>query len=223
MAAVRFAVFDADGTLLDSMSMWDKLDDEFLAKRGIASDPSVNRELHTMFFEECPAYFRRKFGIQGTDEEILAEFTQMSAAHYLQDVEEKPGARVLLQAMYAAGVRMCVATASGKDAVAGALRRLGLAPYIEFVMTCSEAGVGKEDPRIFDLCAARLGGSREDTVVFEDALYALRTAAQAGYRTVAVDDASVPEEDKTELRRLAGRYVHRLDELLKNEKWEDIP
>ena len=97
----------------------------------------------------------------------------------------------------------------------GALERLGLAPCIEFVMTCSEAGVGKEDPTLFDLCTARLGGTRETTVVFEDALYSLRTAAEAGYRTVAVDDDSVDEEKKRELRRLADRYVLRLDELLK--------
>ena len=215
MTDIRCAIFDADGTLLDSMAMWDKLDDEFLARRGIPSDPIVNQELHAMYFEECPAYFRKKFGIKGTDEEILNEFTQMAAAHYMNDVEEKPGAKALLQAMHAAGIRMCVATASGKNAVEGALERLGLAPCIEFVMTCSEAGVGKEDPTLFDLCTARLGGTRETTVVFEDALYSLRTAAEAGYRTVAVDDDSVDEEKKRELRRLADRYVLRLDELLK--------
>ena len=66
ISAVRCAIFDADGTLLDSMAMWDKLDDEFLARRGIPSDPIVNQELHGMYFEECPAYFRKKFGIKGT-------------------------------------------------------------------------------------------------------------------------------------------------------------
>ena len=196
------------------MGMWDSLDEEFLARRGIPFDPEISRELHAMYFEECPAYFRRKFGITDTDEEILNEFTEMAAAHYANNVEEKPGARVLLQAMHKAGVRMCVATASGKNSVEAALERLGMAPYIEFVMTCSEAGVGKEKPTLFDLCAARLGGTREDTVVFEDALYALRTAAEAGYRTVAVEEASVKETDKQELKRLAGRYVLRLDELL---------
>ncbi|MBR4888661.1 MAG: HAD family phosphatase [Clostridia bacterium] len=215
MTDICCAVFDADGTLLDSMRMWDSLDEEFLTRRGIPFDPEISRELHAMYFEECPEYFRRKFGIQGTDEEILNEFTEMAAAHYKNDVGEKPGAKALLQAMHAAGIRMCVATASGKNAVECALERLGLLPYIEFVMTCSEAGVGKEKPTLFDLCAARLGGTRQNTVVFEDALYALRTAAQAGYRTVAVDEASVPEADKQELKRLAGRYVTRLDELLK--------
>ena len=63
MTDVRCAIFDADGTLLDSMAMWDKLDDEFLARRGIPSDPVVNQELHGMYFEECPAYFRKKFGL----------------------------------------------------------------------------------------------------------------------------------------------------------------
>lgn len=215
MTDIRCAIFDADGTLLDSMGMWDKLDDEFLARRGIPSDPIVNQELHGMYFEECPAYFRKKFGIKGTDAEILNEFTEMAAAHYMNDVEEKPGAKALLEVMHTAGIRICVATASGKNAVEGALERLGLAPYIAFVMTCSEAGVGKEDPTLFDLCTARLGGTRETTVVFEDALYSLRTAAAAGYRTVAVEDASSKAEERAELKRLANRYVVRLDELLK--------
>ena len=94
------------------------------------------------------------------------------------------------------GVRLCVATASDRSVAEAALARTGVLGLFDFLMTCDEAGSGKQQPLIFERAIERLGSSKMDTVVFEDAAHAVQTAAQAGFRVAAIYDVSAAAEQE---------------------------
>jgi HAD superfamily hydrolase (TIGR01509 family) len=108
---------------------------------------------------------------------------------------------------------MYIATNTRRDLVEDGLRRNGLLSYFEGIITCPEVGQGKkEGPAVYEEALRLLGGTKEDTVVFEDALHPIRTAKKAGFRIAAIYDAS-SEGEHDEIRALADSYFHSYDEL----------
>lgn len=127
-------------------------------------------------------------------------------AFYRKTAPAKEGVRDFLHALRQSGVKMCVATATDRPLAEAALRRTGLLSYFSFLLTCTEAGFGKDSPDIFVLAQKKLGTPREQTVVFEDALYAMQTAKRAGFPVAAVYDAS-SQADQEQIRQLADVYM----------------
>lgn len=201
-----YAVFDMDGTLLDSMPYWNGLGARYLKRCGIVPPADLGRILAGLTMEEGAEYFRREFGIPKAAPEIVEEIYALLRQAYAEEIQEKPGVRVFLARLKKAGVQMCIATASDAGIAEPALKRLGLWEYFSFILDCSECGSGKGSPEIFDRAAARLGGSRENTLVFEDAYHAVCTAHAAGYYVVGVQDASQGESE-AQIRVVCDAFI----------------
>ncbi len=201
-----YAIFDMDGTLLDSMPYWRDLGARYLRSRGFTPPADLGRILAGLTMEEGAEYFRNEFGIDKTSEEIVGEVYALLQRAYAEEIQEKPGIRTFLERLKKAGVEMCIATASDAGIAEPALKRLGLWDYFSFVLDCGECGSGKNSPEIFDRAAARLGGSRENTLVFEDAYHAVCTARAAGYYVVGVRDASQGEAE-AQIRAVCNAFI----------------
>lgn len=199
------AIFDMDGTLLDSMPIWDRVGMEYLAGLGIRARPDLPQRLLTMTMRQAAACFRAEYGVALPDAAIIDGINARIEAFYRESAPEKAGAAAFLQALRRRGVAMCVATATDRPLAEAALRRTGLLPFFDFLLTCTEAG-GKDCPEIFRRAQMRLGTPREQTLVFEDALYAIRTAKRAGFPVAAVFDPS-SRADQEEIRKTADFYV----------------
>ena len=216
---IRCAIFDADGTLLDSMPMWRDITYEYAACKGISAPEDLHRTLNRLSMEQCAEYCR-SLGISGTAEEILAELEDWAYRGYRDRVQPKPRAVEFVRLLRENHVKIAVATASYGDGVREALERSGILPYVDFFSTCTEIGKGKEHPDIFLHCAAKCGASPGETVVFEDSAYALRTARLAGFSTVAVADSismdgGTPEETAEGIAALADRCIFTYGELIR--------
>lgn len=209
---IKCAIFDADGTLIDSMPMWRDLDYEFAALKGIPMTPESHAALNRLSLEQGAVYYRDVLGVPGTAEEICAEVEALSHEGYRRKVRPKPGAAEFLRRLRENGVRVAVATASSAVGVRACLEENGMAEFVDFFITCSDIGKSKEFPDIFLRCAEEFGASPQESVVFEDSLYALRTARAAGFPVVAVKDGD--NGDETELRLAADRYLTGFEELL---------
>ena len=184
-----YAIFDMDGTLVDSMCYWRNMEREFLTRKGVTDNlEEILEATKPMTLAEFSAYFSKICGVEFTPEQLIAECEEIMAEHYRNDVQIKPGVREYLDALQQKGVPMCVASATNKPLVELCLEKLGLRPYFRFILSCVEVGAGKSRPDVFLEAARRLGGEPADCAVYEDAIYAVRSAHAAGFYVVAVKD-----------------------------------
>ncbi len=204
--SVSGAIFDVDGTILDSMEMWRTTGSRFLRKCGVTPPPDIDRLMFQITLEEGASLFGEKFGIEGTPEEIKARVLQMVRDDYRYRLNCKPGVVDVIRELYSAGIPLCVATATDRELILPAFERLGLLPFFREILTCSELGVSKRSPDIYLRAAERLGTPPEKTLVFEDVLHAVRSAASVGFPVVAIYDKNAEPEKET-IRTIASLYL----------------
>lgn len=195
----QYAIFDMDGTLIDSMSYWKSLGREYLALHGITENlDALMERIKPMTMTESAELFRTEFSLTGTKESIAAEMNQMMDEHYRNDIPLKDGVDAYIKKLHRLGVKMCVASATDKGLIQECLDRLGISRYFEFLLSCEDVGVGKREPDVYFEAVKRLQKQEiikpNEVVVYEDADYAISTAVNAGFYTVAVYDESNKEK-----------------------------
>lgn len=181
------AIFDLDGTLLDSLWVWHRVNEQFFGARGLAIPEDYVRAISGMSFTETAVYTVNALGLTETPEAVMAEWMALAADEYAHDVQLIPGARHFLRQLRRAGVKLAAATANRLPLIEPALERCGIRELFGTVLTTGDLGDrSKSDGELFRLAAARLGLSPEDCVVFEDTLEGVRGARLAGMGACAV-------------------------------------
>ena len=184
----KYAIFDMDGTLIDSMAFWKNLATEYLTAKGVAEIPApILEQIKSMTMSESAVLFQQEFGLTG---DVEAQMNDMMDAHYRNDIPLKPGVQEYLEILHRQGVRMCVASATAEHLMESCLTRLGVRQYFEFLFSCETVGAGKRSPLVYQEAARRLGAVPGEIAVYEDALYAVQTAKNAGYYVFGVYDDS---------------------------------
>lgn len=209
MEKIKYAIFDADGTLMDSMHIWDTLDSAFLMMRGI--EPKESRVFRKYGYFNAIKYFLENYELNMTPEEIRADIMKILEYYYNNVATAKDGVREFLQTLKDNGVRCVVATATDRYLMEPALERNGLLEYFDAVFSTRETGISKHEPDIFNKAKDFLGAD-EDIFIFEDAAYAIDTAKKAGYKVVAVEDYSA-EEEREHIRVVADYYATNYSEM----------
>ena len=205
---IQGAIFDLDGTLTDSMYIWEKAPLDLVRRYGGDPPADLSRDLKEMGRREAAEYLQSRFSLPAMPEELMDALNGLVTEEYRSRVPMKPGADKLLSRLDELGIACCIATASEAFQARSAMERLGLWHHFRLAVSCVQYG-GKTRPDIYLEAARRLGTAPAETVVFEDALHAARTAHEAGFRVCGVWDASA-EEDQAALRALADWYVRDL-------------
>lgn len=190
---IQAAILDMDGTLLDSLSIWDTIGEDYLRSLGIVPRKDLSETIRDMSMAQAARYFQEEYHLDKSEPEIIGGITQMLEDFYLNTVPLKPEAKELLAFLKENRIRMTAATATDRKLVQAALKRNGVLEDFERIFTCSEIGHGKDEPHIYEEAARFLQTKKEDILVFEDALYAIRTAKKAGFHTVAIYDCHEPD------------------------------
>lgn len=185
------AIFDMDGTLLNSMDYWALVADEYLNTLGIFPKESTCRLFLEDGMKNWYEYCQKEFNLSAPYEEAKVGIYKLMNIKYETVVELKKGAKEMLDKLSQNGVKMCLATATDRKTVELILKRLGIEKYFSKIFTSAEVGVGKRQPRIYELALEFLGTDKETTYVFEDAIYAMRTAFTNGFNVVGVYDKNV--------------------------------
>lgn len=209
----RGAIFDLDGTLIDSMKIWDNIGAEFLLNHGITPPENIEAILKPMSFYQSATYFMEEHKLSYKPEEIMKIVYEHVADKYKGSIPLKEAVKEYLMKLNQKEVKMCVATASNKELAEHALKRLGIFNYFEFIITCDEIQSGKDKPHIYLEAARLLGLDKSEIYVFEDALYCVKTAKEEGFNVIGVYDES-SEKDSEELRKICSHFVMSFKELL---------
>ena len=202
------AVFDVDGTLLDSMSIWDTVGADYLRSIGFKPKENLNEVFKDMSLDQAARYYQTEYGVTLSVEEITEGVNALLEDFYRHRAALKLGAGELVRELSSRGVKLCVATATDRYLVEAALERCGVLSCFGRIFTCGEVGHGKNEPHIFEAALRFLGTVREETLVFDDALYAVRTAKKAGFPVAAVYDSH--EKGQAQVRALADVYLENL-------------
>lgn len=206
---IKGAIFDMDGTLVNSLMWWDvfwsNLGKKFLNDPLFKPSEDDDRKVRTMIFTDCMEYIQKTYSIPATPQQILDYAHEDIERFYVEDVKCKEGARELLENLKSKGVKLCVASATRLDHVMLCLNHLDLTKYFESVLSCADIGKGKDKPDVYLLALEKLGLKAEESCVFEDSYVALETAKSIGCKTVGIFDKYNFGQDK--LKNASIYYV----------------
>ena len=207
------AIFDMDGTLMDSMWMWKDSDIEYLGRFGITMPEDLQRKIEGMSMAETAVYFREHFGITDSIEKMQGDWNDMAIDFYRTRVHLKKGALQLVTKMKECGMRVGIATSNSVELTQECLAANGVEELFDTVRTARDIPRGKPNPDIYLSIAREWGIAPEELIVFEDIPNGALAGKRAGMEVVAVaDDYSLPRRD--ELVRIADHFIQDFTEIL---------
>ncbi|MDS0526200.1 HAD family phosphatase [Clostridium sp. SHJSY1] len=210
---IKGAIFDLDGTLIDSMWVWEQIDINYLSSKGIPVPSNLKDEIGHLSFEQTAIYFKSKFKLEDSIETILNTWNSMAYNFYSNKVSLKPGVLPFLNYLQKLGIKIALATSNNKILLETVLKSNGIYDYFDAITTTDEAKLNKSNPDVYLLAASRLGVSPKDCIVFEDILEAVRGAKLANMKVIAVyDKSSEYQRDKLVLE--VDKYIYNFNEIL---------
>lgn len=198
---IKGAIFDLDGTLLDSMSIWENVGEDFLRSLGKEPRENLNETFKTFSPEQSARYYIDNYDVDMSVDEIINGINKIIEDFYINTVPLKTGVSEFLRNLHAHNIKMCVATVTDKNLADAALTRLGVRKYFSDIFT----GFSKEEPYIYRLAQKHLAFPKNQIIVFEDALHALKTANKDNFITAGIYDTY--EKNQTEIKNIADIYI----------------
>ena len=202
---LKGAIFDFDGTLVDSMFIWETFGEDYLRSLGKEPKENLRETFATFTLEQAAEYYRQHYGVMLSIEEIVSGINEMVLQSYRTKVKLKSGVAEFLEKLKNQGVKMCVATVTDRFMVEEVLEKLCVREYFSEIFTCNEVGSNKETPDIYNKALSHLKTEKTETVVFEDAYYALMTAKNDGFMVAGVFDKH--EKNQVQIKANADFYI----------------
>lgn len=213
LEGVDAVIFDLDGSLVDSMWVWKKVDVEYLGRFGIEPPEDLNHLIGGRSFHETAVYFKELFQIPDETEQIKADWNRMAWDKYKREVPLKDGAGEFIELCVQKKIKLGIATSNSRELVENVIAAHALQGHFGCIMTSHEITKGKPAPDIYLAAAKELHVKPERCLVFEDIVHGIQAGKAAGMKVCAVyDEASVSQDE--EKRKLADYYIHDFKELI---------
>lgn len=211
-ARMKTAIFDMDGTLIDSMKQWRRLNVEFVRSHGITPTKAQEEEMFSLTGRKAVDYYKETFGIEADFNDLFVKACSGMIAAYSQGLPLKPGAGEYLARLRARGVKCVVCSASPSSLVLLALNRMNLTKDLDLIYSTELIGGHKGDPAFYEKLLAQIGEKPEDCVMFEDALYAMEGARAAGLGVIGITD-DTNKVVREQMAKVCDRVIDSYDEL----------
>lgn len=185
---IKAAIFDLDGTLVDSLWVWDNIDKNYLSKHNLSAPSNLHAEICHLSFIDTAKYFKNTFGISDSIEEIMNEWTKMAFDEYSNNVFLKEGAKEFLDLLKLKNIKIALATSNSQELLTTCLKNNNIYDYFDVITTTSEVTRGKDHPDVYLLTAEKLNVKPEECIVFEDILAAVKGAKKANMKVFAIKE-----------------------------------
>ena len=194
---IKGAIFDIDGTILDTMPIWDQAGVRYLETLGIKADPSIGKKMFTMTISQAANYLIDNYNLDKDEETVIAGIKKAVADFYKYEANFKPEMKELLREFKEAGIKVVAATSTDRELFTPAMERLDFGKYFDKIYTCTEEGHSKGEPDIFRTALKFMGTKPENTWLFEDGLYSAKTAQKEGIKIAGCyDETSIHDWQK---------------------------
>ncbi len=187
-------IFDLDGTLLDSMGVWNDVDIEFFKRRNIPLTDEYKEKIKSMHFDTAAKYTKETYNLPESEKEIIDEWLELCEEAYSTTVMLKDGAKEFIKYCKECGLKLTIATASTDKISEAVLRNNGVREYFDAKTYVEEVGKDKHEPDVYLLAARKLGLEPKECIVCEDILIGLKSAKKVGFTTVAMYDEDSKDE-----------------------------
>ena len=206
------AIFDLDGTLIESNSIWEKLDRIFLDRRNIVYTDDFIKNLTAMTYEDAAEAMINK-GIETSVQEFTEEINKLAVYEYSNNIYLKDGAADYLAYLKKNNIKIARATASPAELYIPVLKNNRVFDYFDAFTTTDEVGLSKDYPDIYHNAAEKLETPPCKCIVFEDVLKGVVSAKKAGMMVVGVyDEYSADYTD--EIIKTADKFIRNFTEML---------
>lgn len=206
-------IFDLDGTLVDSMWIWEAVDIDFLEKRNMTFPGDLQGDIEGMSFTETAQYFKERFNLEESLEEIKAEWNALALGYYKNEIKLKPYVLELLEIFKSQGKVMGIGTSNSRVLAEAVVKSRGIDSYFETLITSCDVNFGKPSPDVFLKVAEVLGVQPEDCLVFEDTFAGVKAAKAAGMDCIAIYD-EIASEFEADIIKAANQYIMSYDEII---------
>ena len=206
------AIFDLDGTLIDSNGVWKQIDIEFLGKRGFSVPDDYMSAISHLGSYGCALYTIERFQLKESPEALIEEWTEMAKEAYVTKIALKPFAKEYIQLLHNNNIPLAIATASKLELVTSVLENNDVLSYFHSITTLSEVSRGKGFPDIYEKAAEKIQCLPKECVVFEDILKGIQGANMGNFYTVGVFDCYCKEQEA--VKKEANHYIYSFKELL---------
>lgn len=212
MKEFKGAIFDLDGTVLNSMGLWKKVDELFFTSRNMPIPEGYIQAISPLGTVGAAHYTKETYKISESIEEIIEEWQTTAKKEYAENVTLKPHAKEYIMSLKEQGLSLAVATASDPEMFGDCLKKYGIDTAFDFFITVNEAGKGKGHPDIYLKAAHRMGIEPSECMIFEDILTALTSAKGAGFYCVAMYDES-SKKDTEKIKEISDRFIFDFEEM----------
>lgn len=182
---MNYSIFDVDGTILDSMEVWNTLASQYVQSLGMVPEKNLDEIVSDMSLEQSATYLKNHYKINKQEERIISEVLNFISDFYEYEVNLMPGFKEFISHYDSINV---IGTSCDEELVKIALNRLAVLNYFEDIITCSKVNKSKNDPNFYLACAQVLKQRPEDIVVFEDADYCIDVARKVGFKVIKIKD-----------------------------------
>lgn len=204
---IKAAIFDLDGTLINSMSLWDQIDIDYLTSKNIPVPDDLNNEISHLSFNQVAVYFKERFKLKDSLDEIKNTWNTMAYNHYSSDITLKDGVVEFLDFLKKSNIKIGLATSNSTELLEASLKFNKIYDYFDAITITDEVSIGKHEPDVYLLAAKKLNVKPEECIVFEDILVAVKGAKKAGMKVIAVED-ECSALDKDEIIKNSDEFIN---------------
>lgn len=213
MKDIKLAIFDLDGTLIDSTSIWGEIDQIFFQRRGKEVPEEYMKEIAHIGLTAAAKLTKEKYFPNEKEEDILKEWNDLSLEAYRYHIPLKDNVKDLLDLLASKGITLALATANSEELYKPCIERLDIKKYFSYIIDVNSCSKGKDSPEIFDKVVNHFNVTKEETIIFEDSLTAIKTGKENGYKVIAIyDKCSTKDIEYT--KSISYLFVNNYQELI---------